>query len=228
MSSEIIPAPMTPQRVRRVYDFASRFYDYVTRYERGPKKRGLQIANIKKGHVVLEVGFGTGRTLLAIARKVGGAGRVYGIDISQRMVEKAERLVNRHGLSQRVNLMQGDARKLPFDEGMFDVVFNSYMLDLIDTPEIPTVLLEFKRILRPGGRLVLVNLTKGRGWSSSMKIYEGVYKLLPLCLGGCRPVLTKPFLESLRYQNIGREFVLAGHLMPTEIVWGEKPSKVSL
>ncbi|MFQ6075403.1 MAG: class I SAM-dependent methyltransferase [Candidatus Bathyarchaeia archaeon] len=223
MSDQIISAPISPQRARKIYDFASRFYDYFTKYEIGPKKRGLDVAGIKPGHVVLEIGFGTGQILVELARRVKEDGRVCGIDISPKMLEKTEMLLKKHGLSDRVDLQLGDARRLPHEDDVFDVVFNSYMLDLIDTQEIPTVLAEFKRVLKPEGRLVLVNMTKGERGYTNMKLYERIYKQCPSLLGGCRPVLIKPFLHKLGLCNVKREFVLAGHILPSEIVWGEKP-----
>jgi demethylmenaquinone methyltransferase/2-methoxy-6-polyprenyl-1,4-benzoquinol methylase len=97
------------------------------------------------------------------------------------------------------------------------------MLDLIDTPEIPHVLAEFKRVLKPGGRLLVVSMSKGDRWYSNMKLYEWFYSQCPLLLGGCRPVLTKSFIETLGFENVNRELVLLGHMIPSEIVWGDKP-----
>jgi hypothetical protein len=55
-----------------------------------------------------------------------------------------------------------------------------------------------------------------------MKPYEWVYKRSPSLLGGCRPVLLKPYLQELGFGDIERKYMLAGHLMPTEIVWANK------
>lgn len=223
MSNQIISAPISPQKARKIYDFFSRFYDYITKYEVGSKKRGLEVADVKPGYVVLEVGFGTGQTLIKLARKVKDGGRVCGIDISPKMLEKTKMLLKRYGLSERVDLQLGDARKLAYEDNVFDVVFSSYMLDLIDTPEIPLILAEFRRVLKPGGRLVLVNMSKGEKWYANMKLYERIYKNCPSCVGGCRPVLVKPLLRKVGLRNVRREFLLAGHIMPSEIVWGDKP-----
>jgi ubiquinone/menaquinone biosynthesis C-methylase UbiE len=219
----MIRAPITPERARKTYDSFSVFYDYVVKLESGPRTRGLEVANVKEGNAVLEVGFGTGNTLTRLAEMVGERGEVHGIDSSSKMVEKTRKRLEKRDLLDRVNLAFGDARKLPYCSDKFNVVLNSYMLDLIDTPEIPLVLSEFKRVLKPQGRLSLVNLSKGESWCTNMGLYEWVYKLCPSCLGGCRPVLTKPFLEELGFQNVKRELMLAGHLMPSEIVYGKKP-----
>ena len=62
-----------------------------------------------------------------------------------------------------VPLLLADARFLPFRERSFDCLFNSYMLDLIPTLDIGQIVNEFLRTLRPGGRIVLANLTEGEG-----------------------------------------------------------------
>lgn len=223
MQNKIIAAPVTPKKVQILYDFLSPVYEYLTRYERLSKERGLEVAKIKRGYMVFEVGFGTGQIVTESALRVGKDGMVYGIDLSRKMLEKTRKRVKNLGLARRVNLQLGDARKLPYKSKLFNVVFNSYMLDLIDTPEIPKVLTEFKRVLKPGGRLILVNLSKGERWYSNMKFYEWIYSQCPSLLGGCRPVLIKSFLEELGFQSVEREFLLAGRVIPSEIVWGDRP-----
>lgn len=223
MQNEIIAVPITPKKAQIIYDFLSPIYEYLTRYERLSKERGLEVAKIKRGYMVFEVGFGTGQIVIELALRVGNEGMVYGIDLSRKMLEKTRKRVQKHGLTGRVNLQLGDARKLPYMNKLFNVVFNSYMLDLIDTPEIPKVLKEFKRVLKPGGRLILVNLSKGKSWYTNMKFYEWIYSKCPSLLGGCRPVLIKSFLEELGFQSVEREFLLVGRIIPSEIVWGDKP-----
>ena len=222
MLDDIIGAPITPKKAQRLYNFLSPFYEYLTRYEELSKERGLEVTEIQCGHSVLEVGFGTGQTLIKVADRVGKDGSVFGIDISLRMLEKTRKRVKKHELTRRIDLQLGDARRLPYKENMFDAVFNSYMLDLIDTPDLSKVLEEFKRVLKPGGRLVLVNMSKGERWYSNMKLYEWIYSKSPSLFGGCRPVLIRPFLEELRFQNVKRELILAGWIIPSEIVWGDK------
>ncbi len=223
MSNNIIDAPLTPKRVQSVYDFLSPFYEYLTRYESLSKERGLDVANIRRGDAFFEAGFGTGQIVIASAVRVGKEGHVYGLDVSSKMLKKTRKRVKMYKLTKRVDLQLGDARILPYTTGVFDVVFTSYLLDLIDTSAISCVLQEFKRVLKPGGRLVIVNMSKGDSRSSTMKLYEWFYRRCPSLFGGCRPVVIKPFLEALRFQHVKRERILAGHVIPSEIVWGDKP-----
>jgi len=157
-----------------------------------------------------------------LARRVGNAGEVYALDVSQKMTNRTRRVLRRRNLSDRVSFIVGDAEKTSFGDAIFDLVFSSYMLDLIDTAAIPRVLLEFKRLLKPTGWLVLVGLSKGSKWHDNMKLYEWVYRRSPSLLGGCRPVQLAPHLQELGFKNVNREYMRAGHLMPTEIVWAYK------
>jgi demethylmenaquinone methyltransferase/2-methoxy-6-polyprenyl-1,4-benzoquinol methylase len=222
VTHKAVRVPLSGKRIQTLYDSMSSIYDLITRYEKGSLKKALEIANLGENCVVLEAGFGTGKTVVELAKKVGDTGEIYALDISQKMTNRTHRLLHRRDLSDRVNLIVGDAESTHFCDATFDLVFSSYMLDLIDTAAIPRVLLEFKRILKPAGRLVLVGLSKGSKWYDNMKPYEWVYRRSPSLLGGCRPVLLAPCLQELGFKDVSREYMRAGHLMPTEIVWANK------
>ncbi|GAF91598.1 unnamed protein product, partial [marine sediment metagenome] len=71
MSNKIIDAPLNPKKIQSIYDFLSYFYEYLTRYESLSKDRGIDVADIQRGDVVFEAGFGTGQIVKASAVKVG-------------------------------------------------------------------------------------------------------------------------------------------------------------
>ena len=222
VTHEDVQVPLSGKRIQTLYDSMSSIYDLLTRYERGSLKKAVEISNLSENLVVLEAGFGTGKTLVELAKKVGNAGEVYALDVSEKMVNRTHRRLHRCSLSERVDLILGDGGNTPLCDEIFDLVFSSYMLDLIDTPAIPRVLLEFKRILKPTGRLVLVGLSKGSKWYDDVRLYEWLYRRAPSLLGGCRPVLLAPYLQELGFKSVNREYMRAGHLMPTEIVWANK------
>ena len=222
MTPEAIRAPLSRKRIQSLYDSLSSIYDILTRYEEDWLEKVQEIVHLRSDFIIYEAGFGTGKILVKLAKELGNAGRVYALDISRKMAKKARRDLDRLSLSDRVDLVIGDAENAPFNDATFDLVLSSYMIDLIDTPAIPMVLSEFKRVLKPNGRLVLVNLSKGSRWYNNMKPYEWVYRRSPSMLGGCRPVVLAPYLHELEFKGVNREFVFAGHLMPTEIVWASK------
>jgi ubiquinone/menaquinone biosynthesis C-methylase UbiE len=217
-----VRVPLSGKRIQTLYDSMSSIYDLLTRYERGSLKKALEIANPRENLLILEAGFGTGRTLVELAKKVGDTGEVYALDVSRTMTNRTHRILHRCNLSHRVNLVIGDARHTPFCDTVFDLVFSSYMLDLIDSDAIPRVLSEFKRLLKSTGSLVLVGLSKGSKWYDNMKLYEWAYRRSSLLFGACRPVLLVPYLQELGFKNVNRKYMRAGHLMPTEIAWANK------
>lgn len=213
---------LSRERIRALYDSMSYVYDLLTRYERGTLEKALEIAGRGENCIALEAGFGTGKTFLKLAKKVGNTGEVYGLDISRKMTNRTHRALRRVNLLHRAGLVVADAETGCFRDAVFDLVFSSYMLDLFDTATIPNVLTEFKRLLKPGGRLVLVGLSKGSGWHDDMRLYEWMYGRVPSLLGGCRPVRLAPYLQELGFKDVEREYMRAGHLMPTEIVSASK------
>ena len=148
----MIEAQAPPEAIRRAYDLWSWFYGWlVVPLERKARMLGLSEAAVRSGEKVLEVAVGPGATFVEILRRVGPSGVAVGVDLSPRMLERTRRRALRAGWKE-VEVREADARRLPFPEGTFDVLFNSYMLDLIPLGEMPVVLGEFLRVLKPGGR----------------------------------------------------------------------------
>ncbi|MGD8976803.1 MAG: class I SAM-dependent methyltransferase [Gammaproteobacteria bacterium] len=85
-------------------------------------------------------------------------GRNVGIDISRGTLGKAERRLAKAGLS-HFELFQRTAVSIAETDDAFDVLLNNYMFDLVDQPDQARVIAEFHRVLKPGGRLVLANMT---------------------------------------------------------------------
>jgi len=122
-------------------------------FEKKYRNMALERFNIERGETVLEISFGTGHCLKHIAELVGVSGKVYGIDISSGMLGVSKQRLEETGLWDRVELYCGDASKMPYEDNKFDAVFMSFTLELFDTPEIPKVLGEIKRVLEPKGRI---------------------------------------------------------------------------
>jgi arsenite methyltransferase len=111
---------------------------------------------LQPGEDVLDVGCGAGMDSLVAAQMVGANGSVTGIDMTPEMVAKARGSIAEMGLG-NVRIVEGSAEHLPFDDASFDVVISNGVIDLI--PDKDAVFSEITRVLRPGGRIQLADVT---------------------------------------------------------------------
>lgn len=216
-SSPILPVSRTKEEARQLYDRISKIYDFLTwAFERPHAEAALKYLGIAEGETVLEIGFGTGHCFKQIAESVGSFGKAHGIDISPDMLKVTKNKLGKAGLADRVELYCGDAASLPYDDNTFDAVFTSFTLELFDTPEIPEVLKEIKRVLKPNGRLGIVSLSRENGRQVMLKLYEWVHKKWPK-YADCRPIYLEHSLIDAGYAIKHKEKVsLFG--LPCEIV----------
>lgn len=204
MNQEILEARIPPDQMVHKYNRIASIYDiFGFLMESKARQKALDLAAIQDGEKVLEVALGTGLNFVEILKR-NPSGWVGGIDISVKMLEKARKRISRTGCG-NYRLYLCDCRHLPFEDKTFDVLMNQYLFDILPVDYFFPILLEFKRVLKDGGRIVLVNMTKGK--NPLNQIYEGIYKLKPPLLAGCRGVFVAPFLEALNFRDIRREFV---------------------
>ena len=217
----ILPVYRSKEQAMKAYNKISKFYDYTEGiFEKKYVNMALKQLEIKEGENVLEIGFGTGNALIKIAELVGGSGDVYGIDISPKMLEITDKKVKSKALSDRVTLVCGDATTLPYHDKKFDAVFMSFTLELFDTPEIPKILSEIKRVLKPDGRLGVVSMSKENGNSVFLKIYEWAHIRFPNYID-CRPIFAAASIKDAGFE-IKRKIRIKTIVLPSEIVIGIK------
>ncbi len=182
------------------YNRMSKWYDQVAgSSERVYVEFGLHKLDAQKGEKVLEIGFVTGNGILSLAGSVGERGKVCGIDISDNMLSITQERVNKTGYEQNVVLKCGDAVHLPFRNGDFDAVFISFALELFDTPEIPLVLKECRRVLKRDGRIGIVAMAKKRRDNLPVRLYEWAHNKMPK-LADCRPIYASRSIEESGFQ----------------------------
>ncbi|MCK5325447.1 MAG: methyltransferase domain-containing protein [Woeseiaceae bacterium] len=201
--------PDTYRKIARIYDL----WAWLT--ESKARDRCLALAAIRDGEDVLEVAVGTGLAFEKILA-ANPSGRNEGIDLTEAMLIRAASRAAKSG-SRNYRLEVGDAYDLDFADNSFDVVVNNYMFDLLPQQDFPKVLEEFKRVLRPGGRLAIVNMAKGERWYNG--IWERIYRINPALLGGCRGVSLLSQIEACGFKQTRREYI-SELTFPSEIVIG--------
>jgi phosphatidylethanolamine/phosphatidyl-N-methylethanolamine N-methyltransferase len=138
------------ESVEQAYDRWAPIYDLVFGgvFSKG-RDAAIQATN-KIGGRVLEVGVGTGISLPLYAPNV----RIFGTDISEAMLKKAEQRVAQSRLKNIEGLAVMDAENLEFPDNSFDVVMAQYVVTAVPNPE--AALDEFARVVRPGGELIIL------------------------------------------------------------------------
>ncbi len=134
------------------------------------------------------------------------------------MLSVAEKKLDRAGLSGRVSLTCGDAAQLPYPDSSFDAVYTSFTLELFDTPEIPLVLVECRRVLKPTGRIGIVAMTKHPSPNLMTRLYEWSHHHFE-AYADCRPIYPARSLAEAGFQIAEtRQMSMFG--LPVDVIVG--------
>jgi SAM-dependent methyltransferase len=171
------------------------FVGHLMAFKNGERSRwALELLAARAGERVLELGFGPGVDVRRLARAVGSSGHVAGVDPSAEMLRQARarnRAASDDGL---VDLRVGHAGELPFERGAFDAVYSTNSAQF--WPDLARGTSELCRVLRPGGRALLVVQPMWRGASEADTLKWG--EKLELVLQGAGFASVTTFTRQLR------------------------------
>ncbi len=226
-------------RIQRYgWDLAADDYEPLWGKQLSGVQRGLLAeAALSPGERVLDVACGTGQVTVQAAQAVGASGSVLGVDLSARMVEAAQR----RG-APNTRFLRMDAQALSLPESHFDVVLCS--LGLMYLPDPSRALLEMRRVLRPGGRVVLSVWGERAlcGWAGLFEVVDAevASEVCPLFFGlgradalaqlcndlGLSPVRQQRLSAALKYAD-GHEACRAAFVGgPVALAWSRFPEDV--
>jgi len=154
----------------------------------------LDLAALRPGDHVLDLGSGSGTDVFCAAVQVGDTGRVVGVDMTDEQLAKAGRLRDRDGFS-RVELVESHIEELPFEDASFDAVLSNGVINL--SPVKGRVFAEAARVLRPGGRLALADIVSGRALKERTRRNVDLWAA---CIAGAIP--RRNYLEALESEGL--------------------------
>lgn len=206
---------ISKSNVKKHYAQVSFLYGFFEKiFENKLREKSLKILQPRKGEVILEVGTGTGCALLEISRTVGLFGKVFGIDINKKMLKLSKKRLNKQ---KRAFLFQADAINLPFEKDFFDAVYVIGTLDVLNLEGVVFRLEEFKRVLKPEGRIVLGSLNKKKKPPILFSFYRLLQKFFPNHFIS-RPIKIEKLVRDSGYIIEKKEDILVSGIFPMRII----------
>ena len=126
--------------------------------ERAYREKALDLAGIRRGESVLDIGCGTGTLAIAAKQRVGPTAKVYGVDASPEMLARAGKKAKKAGAE--VAFKNGIVEALPFPEGQFVAMLSTVMLHHLDREARQRCAHEVRRVPKPAGRLLAVDFAR--------------------------------------------------------------------
>lgn len=178
----MMDADSKQRHVHAVFESIAPKYDMMNdvlsfRRHKAWRKFTMRKMDIKPGHESLDLGCGTCDWTIALAKASGGA-KTVGLDFSRNMLDIGQTKIDKLGLNEQITLVQGNAMQLPFADNTFDFVTIGFALR--NMPDYVQVLKEMKRVVKPGGKIVCLELSKPT-WQPFKGLYYFYFQqLLPL------------------------------------------------
>lgn len=210
---------LSTHEVRTFYDRMGRGLDHHRFYERAAIAALIEHGGFTKARSVFELGCGTGAFAEELLEKILPRDASYtGVDISPMMVKISRARLARFAGRARI-IKSAGALRFDLPENSFDRFIASYVLDILSPEEIKKALVEAHRLLRKGGKVCLLSLTRGNSIPSKALsgFWDTLHRVNPRIVGGCRPIELLDFVEenkwALEFRGVAVSFGV-----PSEVV----------
>ncbi|QYR19909.1 demethylmenaquinone methyltransferase [Paenibacillus sp. sptzw28] len=178
----IIQSKSKEQHVHSVFESIAPKYDLMNdllsfRRHKAWRSFTMRKMDVKPGATAIDLCCGTCDWTIALAR-TSGTGKMVGLDFSQNMLEIGRQKIDRDGLGERISLIHGNAMELPFEDDRFD--YATIGFGLRNVPDLKQVLKEMQRVVKPGGQVVCLELSKPI-WQPFKSVYYFYFeRILPM------------------------------------------------
>ncbi|NHJ40236.1 MAG: methyltransferase domain-containing protein [Asgard group archaeon] len=200
---------------KKNYNKMSKWYDIFSSFENRYRKAGLEKFNIDQEENILEIGFGTGQSLIKMAKEIGDNGSIHGIDISEGMISKTQKRLKKSKIKKNIHLICGDATILPYKKEVFNGIFICFTIELFDFDDILLILKEAKRVIQKEGRICIVTISNRRK-NLMTRIYDWFHRKMPRIID-CRPIEVKKFIDEVSLEVADeKEMTMWG--LPVDII----------
>ncbi|MBI9098659.1 MAG: class I SAM-dependent methyltransferase [Spirochaetaceae bacterium] len=202
------------------YDKISRFYNLISgSFEGRYRKKALRAFAAGPGESLLEIGFGSGHSLIEMAKDVGEKGHIAGIDNSSSMYRICMRKLRRRGLENRIHLKCQNILEASLEEDFFDGIFLSFTLETFPSEDIKLLMGKIRSWLKPGGRICILSMAESVQRTLLYKMYLWSHKTFPRIID-CRPINPEMILRDGGF-SIKKSEHLKIYDLPVHIVLGE-------
>ncbi|TCP59348.1 demethylmenaquinone methyltransferase/2-methoxy-6-polyprenyl-1,4-benzoquinol methylase [Tumebacillus sp. BK434] len=170
------------EKVHYVFERIAKRYDLMNSvlsagFHKRWRKITMKRMNIQPGQSAIDVCAGTGDWTVALAEQIGAEGKVVGLDFSQEMLKYSYPKIEKAGVGKQASMIYGNAMDLPYEDNTFD--HSTIGFALRNVPDIRKVLSEMMRVVKPGGQVVSLELSKPV-WKPFRALYFFYfYKILP-------------------------------------------------
>lgn len=171
------------EKVHYVFERIAKRYDLMNSvlsagFHKRWRKATMRRMNVQPGQAAIDVCAGTGDWTIALAEAVGPTGKVVGLDFSLEMLKHSYPKIAAAGVEKQSSMIHGNAMDLPYEENTFD--YSTIGFALRNVPDIRKVLSEMMRVIKPGGLVVSLELSKPT-WKPFRALYFFYfYKILPM------------------------------------------------
>ena len=206
-------------RTRRVYDRLAAVYPLSTMFFHSRAHRAaLEVSGLRDGMKVLEVATGSGEMFRRLVR-ANGSGATFGVDLSPNMAARTQRHARKRFPAARTHCQAVDARHMPFRSESFDAIYCCYLLELLAAEDIVSTLSEFRRILRPNGKVTLVLI--GQNTAVFNSVYKVLGKVAPAVWGRQVDQRVPDMIGSMRFEILHDKMIRQG-FYPSRVLVARK------